>query len=354
LFRDFVILDDARIFGGGQQNALRLARFIAESLPSRAARVICPASSELAHHCRAAGIGVADADFPGLSALAPLRVARAVGRLRRLFASVGEAAIVGMSLRTHVYAHAASATLGRRVRIVHFLPEQDSAARLTTKVLLRRYGAVVVVGDDAARAYRELLPDVSVRGINNFMLPEEFESAAARRVEPPGEDPPVLGMLTRLLPEKGVRELVDELSENPDAWSELLVGGDRQDQFHAEEVEGRIAALGLDSRIRLLGHVTDLAAFFGKIDALVVPSVGNEGQPTVILEALAYGRPAIVRESIWSPAFVGLPVTPYGDATDLGDVVAHVDAATVEPDELVRRFGPAAAVEAIEAAAWGS
>jgi glycosyltransferase involved in cell wall biosynthesis len=349
--REFIFVDDARVFGGGQRNVLRLARFVNESLPERSARVICPGASELAKRCRAAGIPLADACFPGFGALAPVRITHAVGRLRRIFAGLGaDTVVVGMSLRTQVYAHAAALGSRRRLRIVHFLPEQDSAGRLTARLLLRRYGSVVVVGDIAARTYQELLPDVHVHGMNNFLLEEEFQAAAARE-QPVREGLPVVGVLTRLLEGKGVVELLSELAETPDAWSRLLVTGGRQDEQYALAVERRISDLGLQDRVRLLGQVDELGAFFDEIDTLVVPSVGNEGQPTVILEALAHGRPVIVREPMWSHAFDGLPVVSYRDALDLRVALTRLPPARVSPTDLARRFGPNSAIEAIEAAA---
>jgi glycosyltransferase involved in cell wall biosynthesis len=350
--REFVFLDDARVFGGGQGNVLRLARFLTESLPDRSARVICPSASELAQRCRAAGIAVADASFPGFGPLAPLRIPRAVRHLRRLLAPVGaETVIVGMSLRSQVYAHAAALGLGRQLRIVHFLPEQDSARRLTAKLLLRRFGALVVVGENAARAYRARLgPGAPVLVVNNFLLPEEF-AAATGTGRPTKDGPPALGVVARLIPEKGILELVSELAKIDSAWSSVAVAGEREDESYARALERRIAASGLEDRIRLVGPIRDLSAFFGGIDALVVPSVGNEGQPTVIIEALAHGRPAIVREPVWSAEFEQLPVSLYRDSDGLARAVRHLSDESVAPEELARRFGPMKVVEALESAA---
>src|SRR5262249_8161113 len=157
------------------------------------APVICPGTSELAHHCRAFGIPVHDARFPGFDLLAPVRIMRAVLELRRVLGQVApDAVVVGVTLRSQVYAHAAAPGLAEPPRIVHFLPEQDSARRLTAKLLLRRFGAAVVVGDKAAQTYERIAPGVQVRAVNNFLLAEEFE-AAARRARPPDlRRPPVL------------------------------------------------------------------------------------------------------------------------------------------------------------------
>jgi glycosyltransferase involved in cell wall biosynthesis len=344
--REFVFVDDARTFGGGQGNVLRLARFAGESESDRSARVICPGGSELARRCRAARIDVADASFPAV----PLRIPRAVLRLRRLLASIGpESIVVGTSLRAQVYIHAAGIGLGRTLRVVHYLPEQDSAGRLTTRLLLRRFGALVVVGENSARAYRGLR-GVHVIVANTFLLPEELAKAA--ETAPPANDgPPVLGVLARLIPEKGVLELVSELAVIEAAWSSVDVGGKRESETYACAVEARLATLGLATRVKLLGHVDDLSSFFAAIDALVVPSVGNEGQPTVIVEALAHGRPAIVREPIWTRDFEAMPVYPYRDSSDLARVLSSLEPSAPDPQRLAEQFGPMQMLAALEAAA---
>jgi glycosyltransferase involved in cell wall biosynthesis len=344
-------LDDARVFGGGQRGVLALARFVATRRPSVAV-VVCPEASELAERCRAVGIRVVDAVFPDLEARDARGIVRAVRQLRSVLAEPDpEALIVGASLRTQVYAHAALAGRRRRARVVHFMPEQDSADRTIARLLLRRYAAVVVVGDNAARAYAGQLEGVRVHGVNNF-IPEEAIENASRTARPPLDGrAPVIGALARLIPEKGVLELVEELASVAGAWSMLVVGGDSQDETYVSALEERIEQLRLRDRVSLLGPVDDLSDFFNRIDVLVVPSTGREGQPTVIVESLVHARPCIVREPLWSQAFDGLPVLAYRDADGLGKLLTDIDRTVVSRDELVMRFSPKQALDAIEAAA---
>jgi glycosyltransferase involved in cell wall biosynthesis len=350
--RELWLLDDARTYGGGQRSALRLARFVGESLADCSVQVVCPDRSELAERCRDAGVPIMHATFPDLDLLTVLPIMRSTRHLRRVLRKAPKGTIlVGLSLRAQVYAHAALFGLRRTPRVVHFMAEQDSASRLTTRLLLRRYGAVVVVGDNAARAYCEQVPGLPVCTVNNFLSPDEL-SRVGRTCWPPSDGRrPCLGVLARLIPEKGVLELVEELAENPEGWSQLLVGGDRQDEQYVAALENRIAELGLSERVLLRGRVDDLEAFFTNIDALVVPSIGKEGQPTVILEALSYCRPAIVREPIWSDAFAGLPVLPYRDADSLRRILADSAPMKVTSALLLARFSPMHLLEAIEAAA---
>ena len=353
-FREFWILDDAQVFGGGQLIALRLARYVNESLPSCAAHVVCPRESELAARCGAVDVLVHHATFPGFEPSAPITIPRAALRLRHLLEGAdGSAIALGMSLRTQVYAH--SALLGMRdaPRLVHFMPEQDSARRLTTRFVFRRNPAVVAVGENAADAYRARIPGVRIHVVNNFLLPEEFDDAARRVTRKPDTHAPVLGVLARLIPEKGILEAVEELASASEHWSRLLIGGQRQDQAYVRAVQERIRQLGLIARVRLLGRIDDVSAFFDQIDALLVPSVGNEGQPVVIVEAIAHGRPVIVREPIWSKSFGTLPVLPYRDVQGLRTALTRLPPPIESPEELKRLFGPMQAIDAIEEAAGG-
>src|SRR5215216_4000572 len=87
------ILDDARIMGGGQLFALRLAR------AARVATLVCPAGSELATRARAAGIEVVDLSFPD-----PWRLPRVLSAARRLKRVVGDGLVVAGSARCQAVA----------------------------------------------------------------------------------------------------------------------------------------------------------------------------------------------------------------------------------------------------------
>jgi glycosyltransferase involved in cell wall biosynthesis len=349
--RELWLLNDGRIFGGGQLTTLRLATFVVRALPDRGVVVVCPASSELARRCRQAEVPVAHAQFPSLSVAQALRIPRSVLGLRRLLARAGDsgAVVVGTSLRVQVSARVARLGLRRPPAFVNLMVEQDSARRASARLLLRRSGSVLVIEEGAAAAYRERLPGLRVGSVNNVLLPEEV-AAAVRARAPRRNGPLALGVLARLIPEKGVLELIEELAACPRAWSRLVVAGPRQDEAYAERVEAKISALRLDDRVRLLGEISELAPFFAEIDALVVPSVGFETQPVVIMEALAHGRPVLIRAPLWSSAFSGLPVLTFRSSVDLSAALGDLPDGAVDPDELLRRFGPMQLLEGIDAA----
>lgn len=322
--RQLWILDDARIMGGGQFFALRLATYVLTLRGPGSVRILCPADSELGRRAQAAGVRVDDLAFPRPLALPAVWAA---GRkLRALLREVPHALVVAGSVRCQEVAVAG----GLDRWLVHLMHERDSARRVSVRLVHSSRGRVVAVGAVAAESYGSA-------ALRNFLLDEDFEHLAAA---PPPPRAGMLAVLARLIPEKGVLELIGEL-QGVTGWERLLVGGDAQDAEYAAAVH---AAAG--ERVELLGHVDDLVAFLGRADVVVVPSVGHEAQPTVIVEALAAGRPVVVRAPIHSADYEGLPVFPYGD---LQGALAAALAAPAPNRALVReRFGAAQALAAIE------
>jgi glycosyltransferase involved in cell wall biosynthesis len=346
------LLDHGEIAGGGQGLGFRLARAL--SARGFDVRVGCRRDSPLAGWCARAGIEVEEMRFADLVPRRAFSVAPAVARTRRFLSRVGpDALVVGNHPRVHAHLYAATRATAGAPAIVNLAHEQDSARRRSALFVYRRFGALLAVGSIAAGEYRARLPGVPIMKMNNFLPVDYFNEARGRRVLSPSYAEPALGVLARLIPEKGIAELVDRLAtdETRGGWSRLIVGGAFQDASYTKAVGGRIEELGLGDRIRLLGEVEDVFGFLGSIDALVVPSTGNEAQPTVILEGLAHGVPVIVRELLYAPDYDDLPVVPYADASDLARILRDLPRRPAPVDELIRRFGPDQAVAALESAA---
>jgi glycosyltransferase involved in cell wall biosynthesis len=318
------LLDDARIMGGGQLFALRLARYVVAQRGADAVRIVCPQESELARRAHAAGVRVEDLSFPAPFSLPA--VWSAGRRLKALLRAAPDALVVAGAARCQ----AVAVTAGLDERLVHLMHERDSAARASVRFVQRRRGRVVAVGAVAAEAYGSA-------SLRNFLLDGDFDDLAAA---PEGPRAGVAGVLARLIPEKGVLELIGEL-DGVAGWTRLLVGGDEQDATYAAAVREAAGA-----RVELLGHVDDVRDFLQRVDVVVVPSVGHEAQPTVIIEALAAGRPVVVREPIHSSDYDGLPVFAYGDLQ--GALTDALDAPPPDAELVRTRFGAAQALASIE------
>lgn len=349
---EILLLDHGDIAGGGQRFALRLASEMrARGLTTR---IGCRGGSPLDDWSDQAGIKTIDVRYPALVPWRLPSVAAAVIRTRQLLRGLGcDTVVVANHPRVQAYLFAASRRLQASTPVVNLVHEQDSARRISARLAYRRLGAMMVIGANATGEYRRRLPGVPVAKVNNFLPAEYFREAAARRRNSPPDRRPVLGVLARMIPEKGIAELVEEVAVETTRplWGELLIGAAPEDLAYTDEVERRIDGLGLGGRVRLLGEVEDVPRFLASIDLLVVPSTGNEAQPTVIIEALAHGVPVVVREPLWSDDYQGLPVARYRDPDNLADVLRQLPLPVAPPAELARRFGPDQVIAGLEISA---
>jgi glycosyltransferase involved in cell wall biosynthesis len=351
--RGLWIFDHADIAGGGQRFALRLARYAAESGRAHV-RMVCPADSALAQWTREAGLAVTDADFPALDPRLAPRAITALARTRGLFGRVRpDELVVANSARVQAYLFAASRLRRNRAAVVHVMHEQDSARRVLARFAYRRFGSLLVIGDAAARAYRERLPGLVVHEASNFLTDAEIAPfEALRSARRAADGPAVLGTLARMIPEKGLVELVEELtaaSVRP-LWKRLVVAAFPQDEAYERRLRARIEQLGLEAAVDLAGP-RPAAEVLAGLDALLVPSTGYEAQPTVIIEALAAGVPVIVRSTLWASAYEDLPMLAYDSSAGLAAALEQLPLAPAEPAEITARFGPEGFMTALYAAA---
>jgi SAM-dependent methyltransferase/glycosyltransferase involved in cell wall biosynthesis len=340
------ILDDGLIMGGGQRFGLRLAEAFADlSLPTR---FLSPADSEFGREAVRHGFEVVDISYPRLIPPAVTLMPDTMLRLREQFeAAPPGTMVIGNTARCQAYATAALVTVRQWPVLVHLMHEQNSAARPSARAVYRRIGALVAVGDQTADLYRQRLPGVEIDAVSNFLGEAEVRRVMGTRTPPPDGPRPIIGMLGRMIPEKGVLEMVEELAQSRDAWETVKIGAPAQDTGYADRVRDRIADLGLEDRIELLGQVGDLDAFFASIDVLVVPSIGREAQPTVILEGLLYGRPVLLREPLRSSQLDDLPVAYYATPAELRAHLQSPPEGTTSPEEFLARFGASDVVDTI-------
>jgi glycosyltransferase involved in cell wall biosynthesis len=100
----------------------------------------------------------------------------------------------------------------------------------------------------------------------------------------------VISSLARLIPDKGVHDLIEAASNVPDPRGELklVVGGDGPERFALEA----LAADRLGDRAVFLGRVRDTADLYAAADVFALPS-HLEGFGLVYVEAAFHGVPSI-------------------------------------------------------------
>ncbi len=76
----------------------------------------------------------------------------------------------------------------------------------------------------------------------------------------------------------------------------VLVGDDQGRSEYRRELEAQIHMFDLDSRVRLLDHVQDMAVAYSLSDIVISASIEPEGFGRVAVEAQAMGRPIIATD----------------------------------------------------------
>jgi glycosyltransferase involved in cell wall biosynthesis len=237
-------------------------------------------------------------------------------------------------VQTHGYKATAVAYLLRRLRLpwpwvgfFHGTTTEDLKDRFYHWVDRRLLGAaerIVVMSHAQARAFRHC--NGRVRIIYNAALapppagnPAERERLAALAGS---LGRPIVGVLGRLSPEKGVDLFLDAcavLARKGLAFSALVVG----DGPERARLEAHSSGLGLASRVRFLGQVHNVDVVYRKLDLVVLPS-RSEGLPNTLLEAMRADVPVVATAVGGVPEAVG--TSPAAHLVAAGSAAALAEA----------------------------
>ncbi len=150
-----------------------------------------------------------------------------------------------------------------------------------------------------------------------------------------------VGIVATLRSWKGHLVLLDALQRLDDC--SLLVIGDGP---RRALIEARVRELGLEARVRLVGHQEDPAPWLRALDVFCLPSYANEGVPQALMQAMLVGVPVVTTSIGGIPEIVnaghtGL-IVPPNDPAALADAIAWLLADPVLAAELAqaaRTFG---------------
>ena len=161
--------------------------------------------------------------------------------------------------------------------------------RRITRWVLNLSDRVVVLSPAQSRAIGGRAAMAAV-AVNNAVFMEPVPERT-----PGGHDPFRILYLARFVPEKGVMQCLDAMKILRDRGVAVrlqLCGAGPLES----EIPGRIAALGLQDCVELVGRVPaeQTRAKLAENDLLWLPSQHPEGQPYVLMEALEAGMPAMI------------------------------------------------------------
>jgi glycosyltransferase involved in cell wall biosynthesis len=333
-----LLVVDSLEVGGAERHVVDLA--VALSRRAHEVTVVCSVAGDLSGLLEEANVPVR----PLLHKLVKRRVSAAYARGLRRLVKEGRFDLV----HAHIYASAAAAaiaTVGTGVPLV--VTEHTEAAwrgrraRLVSRWFCRRASRVIAV---SGAVRRRLVEQDDVHPEKTALIPNAVPANPERGSGAPPlpdelQDGPLVGVVARLQPEKGVATFLKAGARVAKVVprARFIVAGDGPLRAELEALVGR---LGLERNVRFLGFRSAPRAVIGLLDVLVVPS-HTEGAPLVVLEAMAAGVPVVASAVGGIPDQVrhgedGLLVPP-GDPAALGKAILEL----LEDPGLARRMGTA-------------
>lgn len=316
--RRLLFVADSLDVGGAERALVQLAAGLVER--GHEVTVACTAGGALAVDAEAAGVTV--------EVLQPRLVKRAVDSG---FASA-LARLTSRSrpdlVHTHMYASTAAAYTALASTPAPLVIHEHSEARWRDASAVRRAAAgyarsacVIAVSSSIRRRLIEVdrVPPEKIRVLENTAPARSGASVSVSRWRQP-----IVGVVARLQPEKGVAVFVRAaaLLKERVPGVRFVVAGDGP-------LRPDLARLARQLRVPVsfLGFRTDGPSLLGEFDVLVVPSF-TEGTPLVVLEAASAGVPVV------ASAVGGIPdqlchgvdglLVPPGDHPALADACARL------------------------------
>jgi len=217
--------------------------------------------------------------------------------------------------------------------------------RMTGVASLLADDVVVVSAASRASLLASGVPARKITIILNGVLPPATlptrEAARARLGLP--VDAFVVGALARLVPHKGIANLLGAaaLVPDPEGALHVLIAGDGPER----DALATLGTTSLGTRAHLLGHLADTADFYAALDVFALPSY-MEGFGLVYVEAAFHGVPSIGTTAGGTPEAIlqdetGLLVPP-GDISALAGAIRRLR----DDPTLRRRLGDAAQARA--------
>jgi glycosyltransferase involved in cell wall biosynthesis len=177
---------------------------------------------------------------------------------------------------------------------VYRLPFRNAAWRRAIARAATAAGRVITVSRRNAGILAELgVPEARLRLIPNGFDPGAFhpgDRAEARRPLGLPAEARLVAAVGHLVPVKGFDVLLDAMAELPQDTHLVLVGRGAE----REALEDRARRRAIASRVTFAGEVPHarVGEYLRAADAVAIPS-RDEGNPTVLVEALACGRPVV-------------------------------------------------------------
>jgi glycosyltransferase involved in cell wall biosynthesis len=176
-------------------------------------------------------------------------------------------------------------------------------AKLDLRVLRRFNRVVAVSGTLAKELSAQRIARDTLTTITNGIDWERFRDARPAKLDllPPDTEQ-IVGMVGRLVPEKGFQFMVEAarriIAVKP-RTSFLVIG----EGPYRESLERLAAASGVIARFYFSGHSGNMPGLYKRMNMMVLPSL-REGTPMCVLEAMSAGVPVVATAVGGMPALI--------------------------------------------------
>ncbi len=282
------------------------------------------------------------------------RAAATIMRLTRLVTEEGIDVVHTMNAKAHLYGGSAAAVCGLPcVYHLHGVPRpsltRDGVVSALSVALpaARTVACSQFVADGFHEAWHSRRAVRVVR--NGLIAPTLTPSPGQLRAElriPDGAT--LIVMVARLQRWKGVHVFIEAAAQVARLRSDvhfLVVGGALfgLEETYGLDLRSRVATLGLDGTVVFTGHRIDVDRFFAAADVIVHASIEPDPFPTVLLEAMAAGKPVVASDLGGPREIVIEGETGYLVPPDCADRLAESILSLIENPDLRLRMGRAGA-----------
>jgi len=220
-------------------------------------------------------------------------------------------------LQSHDYKSNALGILLRRLHRMHLVSMLHGWTDMSGRMPLYKridqkclpwYEKLICVSEDLVEECRKLrIPDHKIKLVHNAIDLNDYtrwidKQQSQRDLGVDARFGPLIGMVCRLSPEKGILEAIAMIDRfrTQGKPTQLWIAGDGS---FRPEIEAEISRLGLQGNVRLLGQLGDTRPFYQAMDLFLLNSI-REGLPNVVLEAMALEVPVVATRVAGVPSLI--------------------------------------------------
>lgn len=198
--------------------------------------------------------------------------------------------------------------LKRKVKLpliwhVHEIIVKPKAISDFINFLMGRYADKIVTVSQAVASHVNQSPfikedqvQVIYNGVDNAVYHPMQASTVRERFAIP-EESLVIGMVGRVNAWKGQGDFLEVvtpiLEQNPNSIAFLAGSAFSGEEWRVEELESTIAKSSVASQIKRVDYYEHTTELYNMFDIFVLPSTNPDPLPTVVLEAMACGKPVV-------------------------------------------------------------